>query len=105
MQIALPLLVLAIVGSLLATKATPTHAQNMRDNIKKKYDIAFVVDDNPKYKIYPQETKEQIVLIETKDGRQGAFFLTQDRMNFEPTLHELVEGNHSSPVKLEEITK
>lgn len=105
MKIALPLLALAIMASLLATKATPTHDQNMRDNIAKKYDIAFIVDDNPKYKIYPQEASEQLVLIETKDGRQGVFSLTQNRFNFEPTLSELAEEGTAVTVTLEDITK
>lgn len=105
MSITIPLLALAILVSLMGTKATPTHAKNMINNIEKKYDIAFVVDDNPEYKIYPQTTSKQIVLIETKDGRQGKFALTQNRLNFEPTLHELSESEGPGAVKLEDITK
>lgn len=95
-----------IIGiTLFAVSPNATNAENLEKNLKQKYDIASIVDDDPKYKIYPQLEREQLILVEAKDGKQGAFFLTQNHDTSEPTLHELVDNEASEPLTLEDITK
>lgn len=75
------------------------------NNLKQKYDITSIVDDNPMYKVRPQTSREQLILVENKDGQQGAFFLTQDMDTFEPTLKELTNNDGGSSLTLEDIQK
>lgn len=77
----------------------------LENNLKQKYDIAQVIDDDPKYKVSSALETEQFIQIETTDGKKAVFFLTQNMNTFEPTLHELVDNGTAGPVTLEEITK
>lgn len=75
------------------------------NNLKQKYDITSIVDDNPLYKVNLRKSGEQLILVENEDEKQGAFFLTQNMDTFEPTLHELTNNDNGGSLTLEDITK
>lgn len=77
----------------------------LENNLKQKYDIAKVIDDDPKYKVSSALETEQFIQVETTDGKKAVFFLTQNMNTFEPTLHELVDNGIAGPVALKDITK
>lgn len=96
--------------SLCATGILPLTAQDvdaenvLGQNLKQKYDIEKVVSDSS-YILRPYLETEQLIMVETADGREAVFKLTQNPDTFEPTLHESVDNADSAPVTLKDITK
>lgn len=84
----------------------PFDKEAIERNLQQKYDIASVIDTDPRYNTkYPEYSGEQLILVETKDGDKTAFFLTNDNETSEPTLHELVDNEGKEAVRLEDISK
>lgn len=91
-----------IATSLLAERVDSRAA--LENNLKQKYDIEQVIEDD-KYQLDITLETDQLIQVETTDGRKAIFTLTQDMETFEPTLSELVDNGTAGPVTLEEITK
>lgn len=95
--------VFALIVTALVTESVDSHAA-LENNLKQKYDIAQIIEDD-RYEIDTTLETEQFIQVETTDGRKAIFNLTQNMDTFEPTLSELVDNGQAGPVKLEEITK
>lgn len=95
--------VFALLSTAFVMESVDSHAA-LEDNLKQKYDIEQVIEDD-KYQIDTRLETEQFIQVETTDGRKAVFNLTQDMDTFEPTLSELVDNGTAGPVTLEEITK
>lgn len=96
---------LFIIVSLFVIRHQTLYPEAVENNLKQKYDISSVIDDNPMYEINPQKSEEQPIQVEAPDGRKAVFILTQEMDTFEPTLSELVDNGTAGSVTLEEITK
>lgn len=96
---------LVIIVSLFVIRHQTLYPEAVENNLKQKYDISSVIDDNPMYEIDPQKSEEQLIQVEAPDGRNAVFILTQDMDTFEPTLHELLDNVTSETLTLEDITK
>lgn len=105
--IAWVLIVLVIISMAVFVFWNPEkiNREAFENNLKQKYDIEAIIEDDPMYKVRPQTSREQLILVENKDGQQGAFFLTQDMDTFEPTLKELTNNDGGSSLTLEDIQK
>ena len=97
------LCVVALNVTVLIAENVDSHAA-LENNLKQKYDIEQVIEDD-KYQIDTTLETDQFIQVETTDGRKAVFTLTQDMDTFEPTLSELVDNGAAGPVTLEEITK
>ena len=92
-------------AAILPITAQGIDAENvLGKNLKQKYDIEKVVSDSS-YILRPYLETEQLIMVETTDGREAVFKLTQNFNTFEPTLHESVDNEDSASVTLKDITK
>lgn len=80
---------------------------NLKANIKAKYDVQDIVDDYPNYPLRARGTSQEVVVV-TPQGQTVIFVLKQDPKTFEPTLLDTAIQSGTAPtgaITVKDITR